>query len=105
MNDRAPPGPSAFEKKFEEGERVEFLDPVLNRWKDAYIEEIHHNAFGVMNFVTICVQTFEPSSKTYYDVIFPFRNIRIPAEQYHGDNNHDDLLVGSGQTERNAYFI
>jgi hypothetical protein len=105
MTDRAPPGPSAFEKKFEKWERVEYLDPAVNRWKNATIYEIHHTVLGVMNCVTIRLQTFEPFSETYHDVFFPFRSIRIPAEQYAGDNNHDDLLIGSGQTERNQYFI
>ena len=98
MTDRAPPGPSAFEKNFEEGERVEYLDPAVNRWKNATIHEIYHNVLGVMNCVTIRLQTFEPFN-TYHDVFFPFRSIRIPAEH---DNNHDDLLVGSLQMPKFA---
>ena len=99
MNDRAPPGPSAFELEFELWERVEYLDASDKTWKVADIFELHHNPYGVTDFVTMRLQKFEPFSETYHDVYFPFRSIRIPAEQYPGENRHDDLMVDNRYTD------
>jgi len=123
MTDRAPSGPSAFEREFKEWDVVEFLDPQDNRWKEVTIDKLHRNHGGRIERIRVVFKSsFEPVTEKYYEVRYPFRSIRIPADPDAYDNQHYWLLEGrlqmpkitlptfktqsqSFSNEHNPYFI
>ena len=101
MTDRAPPGPSAPERQYKINDIVEYLDSEDNRWKEATIVKLWYTDLDIVCTIWIRITTGGPKtlSNLFITLQTPFDTIR-PLDA--GDNNHDDLLVGSLQMPKFA---
>ena len=101
MTDRAPVGPSAPERQYKINDVVQYLDSEDNRWKEATIVKLWYTDLDIVCTIRIRITTGGPKtlSNLFITLQTPFDTIR-PLDA--GDNNHDDLLVGSLQMPKFA---